>query len=444
MIWLSIAFVVLFLILIDALYVAAEIGAVGSRRSRLARMAGEGNRLAQVVLDIVQDPRRLDTYIAACQLGITLSSLALGFYGQAVVAPALAPYLLSWGWASELVVSSLTATGVLIFLTTLQVLLGELSPKTIGLQYPERTALLTVVPVRWSLVLFRPLIWLFNGSGRLLLRLLGFSAVAESAHVHTPEEILMLVRESGAGGVLDPAERELLENTLQLRSRPVRQAMVPRTQILAAPVDTPVPDLFTQLACSPYSRMPLYQGTIDNIVGVVHLKDLMCAVARERPVTAQELMRTPPYIPDTVPVEEVFTLLQREHYHMAVVIDEFGGTAGIVTFEDILEEIFGDIYDEFDVDRHPIQIVPDRGLRVDGDVTLADLNALLGELLPEEEADTVGGLIQSRLGRVPRKGDTVVVAGYTFQVEEMDGRAVEQVLISLPPDRLAQVQKALR
>ncbi len=443
MLWLSIALVVFFLILIDALYVAAEIGAVGARRSRLAQMAEEGNRMAQVVLSIVQDPNRLDTYIAACQLGITLSSLALGFYGQAVVAPALEPYLLNWGWASEAVVSSVTATGVLIFLTLLQVLLGELSPKTIGLQYPERTAILTVVPVRWSMALFRPLIWFFNGSGRLLLRLLGFSAVAESVHVHAPEEILMLVRESGVGGVLEPAERALLENTLQLRERPVRQAMVPRTQILAAPVDTPVTELFALLANSPYSRMPLYEGNIDNIVGVVHLKDLMCAVAQDQPVSARELMRVPPYIPETVPVEEVFTLLQRERYHLAVVIDEFGGTAGIVTFEDLLEEIFGDIYDEFDVDRDPIRVVPERGLLVEGDVPIVDLNDLLDAELPEDEADTVGGLIQNRLGRVPREGDVVEVAGYTLQVEKMDGMAVAQVLIPLSAEALARVREKL-
>ncbi|MEI2692302.1 MAG: hemolysin family protein [Anaerolineae bacterium] len=232
--------VIVALLLINALYVAAEFATLSSRRARLAQMAEEGNPLAGLMLPIVGDPRRLDTYIAACQLGITLSSLVLGFYAQAELSPIMAPWLEQLGISSGAAALSLAATVVLVTLTGFQVIIGELVPKNIAVQYPERLAMVTAAPMRWSLLIFRPLIWLFNGSSQLLLRLFGIEAVRDHVHIHTAEEIAILVEESGAGGVLDQQEQRLIENTLWMSHASVRQIMAPRTRVLAAPVDAPL------------------------------------------------------------------------------------------------------------------------------------------------------------------------------------------------------------
>ena len=430
-----IVLVVLLLITLNGLFVAAEIGTVGARRARIGQQAAEGNRLAQMLLPILESPTQLDNYIAACQLGITLSSLILGFYGQAAITPLVAPLLSSSGLVAQGAAISIATTGVLVFLTVIQVVLSELAPKTVGIQFPERTALLLVSPVIWAMRLLRPLIWFFNGSGRMFLRLIGLRAVSEGMHIHAPEEILMMVQESGAGGLLEEGETELLENTLQLRQRSVRNVIVPRTQLLAAPVETPAPDLLRLLANSSHSRLPLYQGSLDDIVGVVHLKDLLCLQLTPNGTDGdvRNVMRVPPYVPETASVGDAVRQLQRDHYHLAVVIDEYGGTAGIVTFEDLIEEIFGDIADEFDADGQEVALGQDGRLLLEGDVELERLAAILGAPLEREDVDTLGGAILAALGAIPEKGQEIRLQGFDFRVEEVSGYAVSQVSVALPP-----------
>ena len=439
---------VFLLITLNGLFVAAEIGTVGARRARIAQEAAAGSRPAQILLPILESPDRLDDYIAACQLGITLSSLILGYYGKAVITPLVEPLLSGSGLVAQAAAVSIAATGVLIVLTVIQVALSELAPKTVAIQFPEPTALLLITPVSWSIIFLRPLIWFFNGSGRLFLRLVGLRAVSEGFHIHAPEEILMMVQESGAVGVLKEDEAELLENTLQLRRRSVRNVIVPRTQLLAAPVDLPAAELLRLLAESSHSRLPLYEGNIDNIVGVVHLKDLLClnvdggsvvstGQSDECGAGVRDVMRVPPFVPDSAPVGTVFRQLQRDHFHLAVVIDEYGGTAGIVTFEDLIEEIFGDIADEFDADSKEMALAKDGRLHLAGDVGLESLSAVLGSPLVSEDVDTLGGAILAELGAIPEQGQVVRLQGFDFQVEEVSGYAVSQVSVSLPPGAAA-------
>ena len=439
---------VFLLITLNGLFVAAEIGTVGARRARIAQEAAAGSRPAQILLPILESPDRLDDYIAACQLGITLSSLILGYYGKAVITPLVEPLLSGSGLVAQAAAVSIAATGVLIVLTVIQVALSELAPKTVAIQFPEPTALLLITPVSWSIIFLRPLIWFFNGSGRLFLRLVGLRAVSEGFHIHAPEEILMMVQESGAVGVLKEDEAELLENTLQLRRRSVRNVIVPRTQLLAAPVDLPAAELLRLLAESSHSRLPLYEGNIDNIVGVVHLKDLLClnvdggsvvstGQSDECGAGVRDVMRVPPFVPDSAPVGTVFRQLQRDHFHLAVVIDEYGGTAGIVTFEDLIEEIFGDIADEFDADSQEMALTKDGRLHLAGDVGLESLSAVLGSPLVSEDVDTLGGAILAELGAIPEQGQVVRLQGFDFQVEEVSGYAVSQVSVALPPGAAA-------
>lgn len=451
MAWFAAFLIISILILLNALYVAAEFATVSSRRSRLVQIAAEGNPLARILVPIVRDRRRLDTYVATCQIGITISSLLLGFFGQSKLTPAVAALISgSQIGGPEILPTaaalSITATLVLILLTTLQVILGELVPKSIGIQYPEQLALLTTLPMRWSTILFKPLIWIFNGSGRLILRLLGMSHDIEKAHthVHTAREILLLVEESSAGGLLDREERRLVKNSLELRQINIRQVMIPRTRIFSAPVQESCENLLTLLADSPYSRLLLHDESVDNIVGVLHLKDLLCLKLHGGQPDVRAAMRSVHYIPETTPASVVFSLLQKQRYHVAIVLDEFGGTAGMVTLEDLVEEIFGELQDEFDEETSPpIRVLSNEWVAVRGDMLVDELNEALGLYLTSEGVDTVGGWVLNSLGRVPDVGEEIVFENTCLVVDAMKGKGVDAVRIQVTQEQIERLEEWL-
>jgi CBS domain containing-hemolysin-like protein len=445
MTWFFVFLVITILILLTALYVAAEFSAVSARRPRLVQMAAQGNRTARLLLPIVRDPRRLDDYIAASQVGITISSLVLGYYGQAQLTPVITPWLAGLGRLAEAAARSIATSGVLILLTALQMILGELVPKAIGLQYPERLALVTAGPMRWSMALFRPLIWLFNGSGRLVLRLVGEKAHNEHFHLHNPQELVMLFEESSAGGALDREERRLLKSSLELRQLAVRQVMMPRNRMLAEPAGRPRRELLAELADSHFSRLLLFEGTVDNIVGFVHLKDLPCLGQHPDQEDVRRAIRPVLFLPETLPVDQAFARLQRQRIHVAIVLDEYGGTAGMVTLEDLIEEIFGELQDEFDPETiPPIRILSENQVQVRGDMLIEELNELLDLYLPVEDIDTIGGLVLSTLGSIPKEADQVEVDGVTMQVDEMEGRAVQAVRLFVTPEQVERLQELIR
>ena len=425
------------MIFFNALYVAAEFATVSARKTRVEEMADSGNRLAKVLSTYVKDSKTLDHYVAACQIGITISSLVLGAYGQNTVALALAPLLSTLGNLAEPAALSISVTIVLICLTTLQVVLGELFPKSVALLNPERVALVTVVPMRWSLVLFRPLIWFFNGSGDLILKLL---KIEGHTHFHSPEEIELLVTESHEGGLLHEQEQQLLRNAFRLRDLIARQVMVPRTRLVAASVDSTVDDLINVACEAGYSRILLYQSSIDNIVGFVHIKDLfrLRLKGEEQPTGAlRELI----FVPETLPVLEVWLRLNSNRQYIAMVFDEYGGIAGLITFEDVIEEIFGELQDEFD-DELPLLSSGQEGrIHLRGDLLVTDVNEYLNLELPKSEADTLGGLVFSKLGKPPAIGDEVTVgqSGTTIRVEAVEDRGVSEVSLLLAMDTIPHV-----
>ena len=447
--------VITLLIAINGFYVAAEFSTVSAQRSRLSQMADEKNPGAQRMLAIVENAHKLDIHIAACQLGITLSSLILGVYGQSSFVAWIAPYVNQLDDSAQLVAQSLSATLILVLLTILQVVFGELMPKNVGLRYPERLAILTEPLMSLSVKFFQPLIWLFNGSGQLILRLFGMNAVAEHAHIHSPEEIVLMVEESSAGGMLDREERRLLVNTLQLRNVTARRVMLPRNRMLAAPVDTPCIELFHLLAESPYSRLPLYGETIDEIIGIVHLRDLILSYElpdQERhneanlngTLSAREILHGVEFVPDSMLIEDVMKRMQLAHTNVAIVVDEYGGTAGMITFEDLIEEIIGEFEDEFDAENPPLRVEANNRMRVRGDVLIDDLNDLLSIFLPSDEVDTIGGLVTSTLGRIPTPGEEITVAETTLRVEKMDQNSVVEVSLALSPEQLTQLETQAR
>ncbi len=412
--------VVVLLLSLNALYVAAEFSAISSRRARVSNLADDGSRAARALLPYLESPRELDRYIAACQVGITLSSLMVGFYGQAQ----LSPYL---GFGLSTGVAALV---VLAFLTTLQVIFGEIVPKSIALRYPERLALVTVRPLRWSLFILYPFIALFNGSALLLLRLFGVESKTKT-HAHSPEELELVFSESAQGGFLDSDEKEMLANVLQLETRLARQIMVPRNRMVSADVSEPPAAALARLVQTPHMRFPVYEGAIDTVVGVLNLKDLFGFVQSGTSGTLHDVLREVPLLPETNTVSEVWDTLKQRQNHMAVLFDEYGGTVGLVTLEDIIEEIVGEVQDEFDNEEQRLERRGDR-VSVRGDVLVTTLNRQFLLHLPEDEADTVGGMTLEELERAPEVGDEVTVGDVTLQVTGVSGNAVTGVSFTLP------------
>ncbi|WP_119071241.1 hemolysin family protein [Rubrobacter indicoceani] len=421
--------VVAFLVSVNALYVAAEFAAVGSRRARVREQAESGDRMATRLLPVLEDRSQLDRYIAACQIGITLSSIIVGFYGQAQFTPVVSPLLAALG-LPEATATTISTVGLLVGLTSVQVVLGELLPKSLAIRYPERIALATMLPMSWSLTVLRPFIYFLNGSGLFLMRVMGLRNESEHGHVHSSQELEMLFRESAQGGLINAEEREMLENVLHLEERVARQVMVPRNRLVAEPLDAPAGELLGRLATSPHTRFPIYEGNTDSIVGIVHLRELYLFAGRNPDGDIREILREVPMVPESMSVRELWRTMGEHRSYVAVIFDEHGGTAGIATVEDVIEEVFGEVRDEFDLEE--LDIISEDGggrTRMRGDLLVPVANGRLLLDLPDREADTVGGLVLDRIGKTPEVGDEVAVGGSKLRVESVREGWVEEISV---------------
>jgi putative hemolysin len=428
------------MIFINALYVAGEFASVSARKTRIIQLAEEGNRLAKTLLPVLQDSHKLDSYIAASQVGITLSSIVLGIYGEQQIAPRIAPWIariplvVAPSTVGHVAAAGISSTLVLFLLTTLQVVLGELVPKSVAIQYPERLALLTALPMKWSAdYILKPLIVLLNGSGALVLRLLGAAPGSEHAHVHSPEEIVILVKESHRGGLIDADERQFLQNIFRSSRIHAGEIAVPRTRLVAASVDAQVGQVLKLAAESAYTRIPIYEQDLDHIIGFAHLRELFTLYRTDPAADLRGIIRPVPFVPETLPITEVWTRLDETQSYLAIVFDEYGGTAGLITREDLIEELFGELQDEFDQERALISPAGEGRIVVRGDMLIANLNDLLDISLPHEAASTVGGLIMTLLGRVPQVGDMVEFEGIRLRVEAVAHHSATAVCVNLPP-----------
>lgn len=414
-------FIILLMVAANALYVAAEFAAVGSRRSRVQDAAESGNATAARLLGILKDPKRLDHFVAGCQIGITVSSLVAGAFGQSALTPKLAPYLGAVGGQVAAVVI------VLVLITCFQVVLGELLPKTVALRYPERLAMATLWPMRISLVLFRPLITVLNGTAFALMRAWKLDIEHSHSHVHSPEELEGLYRESAAGGLIDATERDMLSGALNVNLRRVGEIMTPRPRLITADGEASVGEELVRLATTAHSRFPVIGDTPDSVVGVIHLRELFVAAERDATQPVSAVMRLPLVVTDVTAVPELWKALRAARRHSAIVVNEYGSVTGMVTLEDAFEEIFGEMQDEFDDELETIREQGGRVL-VRGDVRIETLNDRYGLRLPADDADTVGGLIWHELGRLPVVGDQVEIGPDRLQltVDTMDRRAVRE------------------
>jgi putative hemolysin len=416
--------VILLMVAANALYVAAEFAAVGARKSRVQEIAEAGNPTAASLLMTLRDPKQLDTYVAGCQVGITVSSLVAGAYGQAQLTPLLAPLLGPIGGVAAAVVV------VLLAVTMLQVVLGELLPKTVALRYPERLAMATLLPMRISLQIFKPLIAVFNGTAFAILRACRLGVEHGHMHVHSPEELEGLYRESAAGGLIDAEERDMLSGALGFNQRTVREIMTPRNRVMTVAASESVGAALARIAEASYSRFPVTGADSEEIVGIVHVRSLFAAFERSPLATVGAVAQAPLVVAELMTVPRLWQTLRSSGRRTAMVINEYGSIAGMATLEDALEEVFGEFQDEFDREEEPV-IARGGGHSVRGDISLTALADRHEIDLPADRADTIGGLVWHEMGRLPAVGDEVAVADtpYRLKVEAMAGYAVQRVLV---------------
>lgn len=422
--------IVLLLVLANAFFVAAEFALVGARRTRIDALARTGQRRAQLARAAIQ---KIDHYISGTQLGITLASLALGFVGEETVAAifiqtfdGLPP---PWNVVAAHGVAIVIAFLLIVFL---HIVLGELAPKALALMFPEAVSLWTAGPLIVFSRLFGPFIAFLNGSAILFLRLIGLRAPSELERVHRPEEIEMLVAQSYEHGLLSEEPVGMIRGIFDLSETSAAEVMTPRTELVALPTTATVDEAAELILDAGHSRIPVYAESLDHIVGVVFGRDVWRA-QRQGSNGIGELVQPVPFVPDSKPIEGLLKEMQEQQIHVAIVVDEFGGTAGIVTLEDLVEEIVGEIRDEHEAQPPELEERPTGEIFLAGTVPVSELNERYRLGLPEDDYTTVAGYILGRLGRVPRMGEDIAIPDGLFRILEMKGRRVRRLALLLSP-----------
>jgi CBS domain containing-hemolysin-like protein len=407
------------LILLNAFFVAAEYGLVTARRTRMVELHHQGNRRARAVLRITGDPPQ---FITAMQLGVTLTSLGIGALGEAALSKEFDKWMAT-------ILAVLIAYGILTFF---HVVIGELVPKGVALGHAEGTALWVAAPVRAFFTVFKPVIWVLRRATETVLRVLGLEEPGAERDPLSEAELRMLLSRSSQEGEIEHEEQQMIDKVFVFGDKEAADVMVPRPEVVAVSITLPPEQALASVLESPYTRYPVYRETLDDVIGVLHVRDLFSAM-HERglaSVKLEELLRPAYVVPET---KDLATLLQdfrRTNSHFAIVVDEYGGMAGIVTLEDLIEEIVGEIEDEFDVAEEQIEQIDDDTYRLDGMFPIDEFNGRFGTDLPDEDFHTVGGFVFGQLGRAPEVGDDVSYDGLQFDVLEVDGSRIEKMAVT--------------
>ncbi len=417
--------ITLLLIIANGFFVAAEFSLIRIRLSQLELKAKEGSRLAGQAMKVL---RNLYSYLSATQLGVTIASLILGAGGEEVATEIILSTMSRFSLAISPAAAHSTAVVVgLIFITILHVLFGELFPKTLAIQRPEAVSLALVLPLRVFYFATLPLTWFLSKASNVLLGAVGVTQ-AHGTEAHTSDELRLLLDQSKQSGEIQDSEHELIENVFEFNDRMVRQIMVPRTKLSALDVNASEDQILETVFSEGYSRLPVYEGNIDNIVGILNVKDLLPIIRRNEPIELARIMRAPYFVPETKKINRLLRNFQRKHTVMAVVSDEFGGVSGIVTIEDIMEELVGEIQDEYDNEVPVVEKMSADEYRVAAATSISDANEFLPFPLPEsEDYETVGGLLNVVYGSIPEVGDVAVMEPYEFRVLSRARRVVELV-----------------
>ena len=416
-------FLVLLLVLGNAYFVVAEYALVTARRARLTELAKDGKRSASVALRLMEEPVR---FISTVQIGITIFSILLGAIGEPLLSHFFEPYLGN------------TAAFILSFgiLTYLGLVVGELVPKAVALQHAERIATVIAVPVDVMQRIAHPIVIVLQVSAKAILRLFGQKSVPAGFVVRSEEELRMMLAEAEETGVIEEAEEEMIYKVFDFAEKEVSDVMVPRPEVVGVPVDLPAQECLAAVIDSPYTRYPAFRESLDEIVGILHVRDLFSAMWANgiQNVVIADVLRPAYFVPETKDLGPLLTEFRREKLHMAIVVDEYGSTQGIVTLEDLLEEIVGEIEDEYDMPDTSVERIDEHHIRVDGTFSIDDFNEEFDQDLPQVDYHTLAGFVFGELGRAPEKGDEVAWDGLRFQVIETDGPRIELLEIEFLPE----------
>lgn len=423
-------FFTFFLVFLNGFFVAAEFAIVKVRASQIEIKAKSGSRVTKIAKYITQ---HLDGYLAATQLGITLASLGLGWVGEEVMTKVVNNFFGLFN--IDLTTSIASTMGLIIafmMITILHIVFGELAPKSIAIQRPVGTTMGIALPLHFFYIVFRPIIWVLNGLANLILRILGINPVSGHDAHHSSEELQYLLDQGKETGVIDRNEHELIKNVFDFNERVVKNIMVPRTKICGVELTTPHQELLETLIKEGYSRVPVYDETIDKIVGIVHAKDILPLLVSNQELVLKDIIRVPYFIPETKKINDLLSELQQKRIQIAIVLDEFGGTAGMVTLEDIVEELVGEIQDEYDEEKPIVEKISDLEFVVNAAASIYDVNEYLPHDLPEDgDYDTISGLVSHLFGKIPEVGELKDFYGYTFTVLKKAEQNIESVKLEL-------------
>ncbi|MBI2619883.1 MAG: HlyC/CorC family transporter [Ignavibacteriales bacterium] len=421
-------FVVLFFVFLNGFFVAAEFAIVKVRATQIHPLVARGNRRAKIANELIT---HLDAYLSATQLGITIASLALGWLGEPYVAAWIRPLLEYFEIRDERIVQGVSFGIAFTIITFLHIILGELAPKSLAIQKAQATTLWVAYPLQFFYLFFRPVINLLNGLANAILRMAGLGTVSESELKHSNEELrLLLSQEKG----ISTTSRQLLINAMDFRKKQARHCMVPRKEMVALPISADVRKNLETMRSNKFSRYPVFTQSIDNIIGIVHTKDIFKTGRDHRPdFTLESVLRDVVFLPETAPLERVLELFIQKKTHMIILVDEFGGTAGLLTLENVLEEIVGSIQDEFDRETPEVTKISDTEYLVDASITTNDVEKLIDQELSIRDIMSIGAFVLERLGHLPAQGEVVRVNGAEFIIEKVDDRVIETIRVKKLP-----------
>lgn len=422
----------IFLVLLNAFFVAAEFAIVKVRLSQIQLKGLSGSRTAKLTEHIIS---HLDVYLSATQLGITIASLGLGWIGESVVSEIIIALFNIFNVSlSPETIHRISLPTAFFTITALHIVLGELAPKSIAVQFAEQTALSVALPLRAFYFVFNPLIWLLNGCANAFLKLFGIKPFNQN-ELYSTEELRLLLDQGKESGAIKSSEHELITNVFEFSERIVRQIMVPRTHMIALNISTPGEKVVDFIIEEGFSRIPVYQGTIDNIIGIVHAKDFIALMHNPQLVILYDLIRPAYFVPETTPIHKLLRDLQRKRIHMAIIVDEFGGTSGIITLEDIIEELVGEIQDEYDDEKPFVEKIGEHEYNVRATTAITDANEHLPRPLPEsDQYETIAGLMNFIFGKIPEIHESMPFAGYECTILQKAKRSIALVKFKELPE----------
>lgn len=416
--------VILFLVFLNGFFVASEFALVKVRASQLDALSEQGNKRATFSRHVTE---HLDAYLSATQLGITLASLALGWVGEPYLSDMIGPFFFKIGVTSHTIVQSVSVALGFAVITFLHIVLGELAPKSLAIRKPVPTTLVISRPLAFFYLVFKPAIWLLNGSAnQILKRVLKIDPVAEIELAHSEEELRVILTESEKSEEVSPIGKEILINALDMRKRVVRDIMTPRGDVIFLNTEESFDENLKRAQTSRHTRFPLCHGHLDNSIGLVHIKDLL-PLTRVPDPDLNSVKRDLPPVPEMMPLEKLLSFFLARHAHLALVVDEYGGTVGIVTLDNVLEELVGEIQDEFDAEKKEFQAINEREFLVDGMLGLYELNDLADLDLESSDVSTIGGYVTHLIGHLPKQGEQTHIDGYLVTITQTDGRRVVQL-----------------